>query len=99
MNLTYIGYLMFYLPLLIFSLWVSKEKVLKDEPIFLRYITGIILLLAVWGEGAIYLKHWYYPNNTNLGIYIGNHPLEAYIQGFITTLFIISIWEFVKKRK
>jgi len=96
---TYTVYLILYLPLLIFSLWISKEKVIKDEPTFLEYAIAVLVLLTVWGEIAIHLNQWVFPNGVNLGIYLGNHPLETYIQGLMLPLFIVSIWEFVKRFK
>lgn len=99
MNLTYVFYLILILPLIIFSLWVSKEKVLKDEPAYLEYATSSLIILGLWGELAIYFQQWYYPRGVNLNIYIGNQPLETYILGIIAPLFVISVWEFVKRRR
>lgn len=99
MNFTFLLYVLFFIPLLVFSIWVSKEKVLKDEPKFAEYIVGILILLGFWGEISIYLNQWYYPKSMNLGIYIGKHPIEAYLLGILTPLFIISLWEFIKRRK
>lgn len=99
MNLTYSIYLLLFVPILIFMLYISKEKVLKDEPTYIWYSLTVLLILIIWGELAMYLRHWFFPVNTNLGVYIGNHPLETIIQGIIFPLFIISVWEFVKSRR
>ena len=99
MKFTFLIYIIFFIPLLVFAIWVSKERALKEEPTFAKYLFGLLLLLGVWGELSIYLKQWYYPKSVNLGIYIGNHPIEAYILGIVTPIFIISLWEFIKRRK
>jgi len=99
MNFTFFFYLLFFLPLLIFCVWVTKEKVLKDEPIFWEYTVGIVFLLIILGDIAINTQQWFWTRSSTMGIYIGNHPIEAIIQASITPLFIISVWEFIKRQK
>lgn len=99
MNFNGLFYLLLLLPVLIFSIYISKEKVLKDEPIYIEYAIGVTLVLLIWGEIALYLKQWYFPSNSSLGILIFNHPIEFIAQALIIPLFIISLWEFVKKQK
>lgn len=98
MNFNNLIYLIFFLPLLVFALWISREKVLKEKSVYLKYALGMVLLLIIWGELALVLKQWYFPKETNLGIYFGSHPVELIIQAIIIPLFVISIWEFIKRR-
>lgn len=99
MNFTYVLYQLTLVPFILFFLWVTKERVLKDEPTFLKYLFVLVIVLGLWGELAIYLKQWFYPLGQNLGIYLGNHPIELYIEAIITPLFILSIWEFIKRKR
>ena len=97
-TLTYLSYLLLFLPLLGFSVWITKERVLNDEPKLTEYLGATILVLTFWGELAMKFHQWYFPREYNLGIYLGNHPLETIIQGFIMPIFILSVWEFVKRK-
>ncbi len=99
MNFTFLFYLLFFLPLLVFFVWVTKEKVLKDEPIFLEYTLAVVIVMIVLGNIAINTQQWFWTRSSTIGIYIGNHPIEAIIQSAITPLFIISVWEFIKRQR
>lgn len=99
MNPTYLFYEILLIPFLIFFLWVTKNRVLKDEPTYTEYALSILFLLVVWGEVAVYFNQWYFPKGVNLGIYILTHPIELYLEAILIPLLIISIWEFVKRRR
>lgn len=99
MNVTFLIYLLLFLPLLLFFLWVTKERVLKDEPIFVEYALGLVVVLIVIGDIAIATQQWFWTRSSTIGFYVGNHPVEAILQAFMTPLFIVSVWEFVKHRK
>lgn len=43
MNVTFLIYLLLFSPLLLFFLWVTKERVLKDEPIFVD-----LFIVSAW---------------------------------------------------
>lgn len=99
MSFTYLFYEIILLPFIFFALWITKDRVLKEEPTFIEYIIVLLVLLVGWGELAIYLKQWSFPQGVNLGFYIGNHPIELYLEAIITPIFIISIWELIKRRR
>lgn len=99
MSFDYLYYEIILIPFILFFLWLTQSKVLKDEPTFLEYIIGLLIILTLWGEAAIYLKQWYFPKGVNLGIYLFNHPIELYLEALITPILILSVWELVKRQK
>lgn len=99
MNYSFLLYLLIFAPILIFFLWITKDRVLKDEPTYLEYALGILIVLVIWDELGIQLKHWYYTSSSNIGLMFGTHPLEIIISAIVFPLFIISVWEFVKRQR
>lgn len=99
MRLSFLVYLLLFIPIMLFFIWSTNNRVFKDKPLYFKYAVVILLVLILWDELALQLRHWYYPAENNLGILIGKHPLEIIASGLLFPLLIISIWEFVKRRK
>lgn len=99
MNFSFLFYELILVPFILFAIWLSKNRVAKDEPRYIEYTIGVLIILVLWGELAIHLHQWDYPFGVNLGLYIGSHPVELYIEAILTPLFILSCWEYIKRRK
>jgi len=96
---TYLLYLAPFAVILAIALWDSNAKVLKDEPAYIEYALATVFLLTLWGELATAMHEWYFNSSGTLGLFIGDHPIEAFIQAFIMPLLIVSVWESVKRKK
>lgn len=48
---------------------------------------------VVWDSFTIWRGHWLFPAGKNLGIVIGNMPLEEYLFALIVSSFILTIYK------
>ena len=65
-----------------------------------RLIVTLTLFLVglIWDYYAVYRKHWSYPGNGLIGIYIFGLPLEEFLFHLIAPYAILTTYKFYDKR-
>ena len=79
-----------WLPLLI--LWVVNWKYLsRYKKTFLYCIEWALLFSIPWDIWAVKVQIWLFPQDTNIGLWIGGLPLEEYFFIIFVTMLISTI--------
>lgn len=98
MNYLLLLYELSLIPLLAGLIWFAPKNIWKQKKLYI-YTVLVAGFLTLWGELAIAMQHWSYPDGFNLGSTILNQPIELYLEAVATTLIIIPFWEWLKPLK
>ena len=85
-----------WLPLII--LWVANWKYLvKYRNVFLYCIVWALVFSIPWDIWAVKADIWHFPEDTNVGIWIGGLPLEEYFFIIFVTMLISTVVLLLRK--
>lgn len=80
-------------------LWVTNFDILRRYKRTLLFCTFFALLFSIpWDYWATKSKIWIFPQETNLGIWLGGLPLEEYLFIIFVTLEVSTITLIVKNK-
>lgn len=96
MNYLLLLYELSLLPIIAVIIWFTPKNILKQKKLYV-YTLVVAVFLTLWGEVAIAMQHWFYPDKFNIGIKVLNQPIELYLDAVATTLIIICFWEWLKR--
>lgn len=98
--MSYILWLIFFIWIPSVYLWLRNFHLLwKYRMVFLSAMVGTLLVSIPWDILAVRNHIWYFPQNGNLGMYIGELPLEEYLFMMTVTLIIASVAVVMVKKR
>ena len=97
--MAYIYWLIIFVWLPIIVLWAINWKYLSQyKKTFLYCIIWALIFSIPWDVWAVQTQIWLFPQDTNIGFWIGGLPLEEYLFMIFVTLLISTIALLLRKR-
>ena len=97
--MAYIYWLIIFVWLPIIVLWAINWKYLSQyKKTFLYCIIWALIFSIPWDIWAVQTQIWLFPQDTNIGFWIGGLPLEEYLFMIFVTLLISTIALLLRKR-
>jgi lycopene cyclase domain-containing protein len=97
--MTYIYWLSIFVWFPLIILWAANWKYLwQYKNTFLYCIIWALIFSIPWDIWAVRTKIWIFPEDTNIGAWIGGLPLEEYLFMIFVTMLISTITLLLRRR-